>query len=467
MVRGTAVEQFRIRVRRALERGESYPARGATNKAILEEIRNEVESARTADPVRPTRKAKRPRSGGVSALAEESEPAPDQVALDHAPDQVALDHAPDQVALDYAPDQVATLTPQGRGGKRTHSGSHWAEKRSEKEACEEQVLRDAMATVTETGEVSAGLTLLRQSVPMLLVRSFNSIEAMLKTCVRPKHQLWALPDLTAENVVLWPWQSQLWELLAGAPVARRIIWVAGGHDTGKSHMYNYLVANYKYGVYAAGKSASFDSCVYGYRGEGCILWDLPRTFEYDKFGDSLAYAIEKFSDFGRLLTSKKYQGRSEHVRGHVVVFANRECLEALEHRSIVNMTAQRPVNMAVVDETVAPSSKRSKRARGDETVERSPIGHGQGRPDEALEEGCGWVRTMSGWEQRPVTFASLKPNGALRPSWPVPAEEISPTQPFVPQRPVVYDLDASGDDSDCSIASRPSRWPHRRPSART
>jgi hypothetical protein len=106
MVRGTAVEQFRIRVRRALERGESYPARGA-NKAILEEIRNEVESARTADPVRPTRKAKRPRSGGVGALAEESEPAPDQVALDHAPDQVALDHAPDQVALDHAPDQVA------------------------------------------------------------------------------------------------------------------------------------------------------------------------------------------------------------------------------------------------------------------------------------------------------------------------------------------------------------------------
>ena len=93
MVRGTAVEQFRIRVRRALERGESYPARGATNKAILEEIRNEVESARTADPVRPTRKAKRPRSGGVGALAEESEPAPDQVALDHAPDQVALDQA--------------------------------------------------------------------------------------------------------------------------------------------------------------------------------------------------------------------------------------------------------------------------------------------------------------------------------------------------------------------------------------
>jgi hypothetical protein len=46
MVNGTAEEQFRARARRALEAGEPYPARGAKNKAILEEVRKEVARAR-------------------------------------------------------------------------------------------------------------------------------------------------------------------------------------------------------------------------------------------------------------------------------------------------------------------------------------------------------------------------------------------------------------------------------------
>ena len=45
MVNGTAEEQFRIRARRALEAGEPYAARGEKNKAILEEIREEVKRA--------------------------------------------------------------------------------------------------------------------------------------------------------------------------------------------------------------------------------------------------------------------------------------------------------------------------------------------------------------------------------------------------------------------------------------
>ena len=42
MVSGTAEEQFRYHARRALEAGDDYTARGAKNKAILEEIRAEI-----------------------------------------------------------------------------------------------------------------------------------------------------------------------------------------------------------------------------------------------------------------------------------------------------------------------------------------------------------------------------------------------------------------------------------------
>ena len=45
MVNGTAEEQFRIRSRRALEAGDPYTARGEKNKAILEEVREEVKRA--------------------------------------------------------------------------------------------------------------------------------------------------------------------------------------------------------------------------------------------------------------------------------------------------------------------------------------------------------------------------------------------------------------------------------------
>ena len=43
MVRGTAADQFRVRARKALERGESFVARGEVNKAILEEVRAELQ----------------------------------------------------------------------------------------------------------------------------------------------------------------------------------------------------------------------------------------------------------------------------------------------------------------------------------------------------------------------------------------------------------------------------------------
>jgi len=142
---------------------------------------------------------------------------------------------------------------------------------------------------------------------------------------------------TNENTTLNAWQSELWSLISEQPKARRIIWVYGDVNTGKSFMFNYIQDNFKYELYSAGQSASLDNVIYGYDGEGVIAWDLPKNFNFgnEELVNSLTSVIEKFSDFGQILTSKKYSGKKQRVLGHTLVFSNREPLEQLQHRDLV------------------------------------------------------------------------------------------------------------------------------------
>ncbi len=57
-------------------------------------------------------------------------------------------------------------------------------------------------------------------------------------------------------------------------------------------------------------------------------------------GDHLASTIEKFSDFGQTLTSRKYKGKKIDVLGHVIVFSNRHCLDQLSHRDIIRINTR-------------------------------------------------------------------------------------------------------------------------------
>jgi len=142
---------------------------------------------------------------------------------------------------------------------------------------------------------------------------------------------------TSENTKLSRWQEQLWNLINEQPKNRRIIWVYGKPNSGKSFMFNYIQDNFTKELYSAGQSASADNIIYGYDGEGVIAWDLPKNFNFnnDELVNSLTSVIEKFSDFGQILTSKKYAGKKQRVLGHTLVFSNREPLEQLQHRDLV------------------------------------------------------------------------------------------------------------------------------------
>ena len=150
----------------------------------------------------------------------------------------------------------------------------------------------------------------------------------------PKYLKFIIPKPLKENVTLKSWQKELWDIVHTIPKQRRIIWIKGQYGVGKSFMLSYIETNYRYGVYNAGQSVSYDNVVYGYKEEGVICWDIPKTFDWKNLENALCNIIEKFSDVGQVLTSKKYTGHKVEVVGHTIVFSNEEPPAGIRHRDV-------------------------------------------------------------------------------------------------------------------------------------
>lgn len=188
----------------------------------------------------------------------------------------------------------------------------------------------------EQGNLIEALDDIKNIDPMKYIQYKEQIKANLttenKTIIK-----YDLPNFNIENVTLNEQQQKVWDLLQEIPKTRRIIWVSGDYGSGKSFLYNYINANHKYRLYNAGSSASMDNVVYGYDEEGVIAWDLPRTFDFETLGNSISAVIEKFSDFGQTISSKKYNGKTQYVRGHCLVFSNSKPLDTLLHRDVIHI----------------------------------------------------------------------------------------------------------------------------------
>ena len=209
-----------------------------------------------------------------------------------------------------------------------------AKKIKNKNADNQQILD--IITIAEQGDADEALAQLKQIDPMKYLQYKETFKTNLQTenKVRKKY---TPPDLSKEAVNLKPKQQQVWDLLQTTPKQRRIIWITGNYGSGKSFLYNYIKTNHEYGMYDAGQTASLDNLAYGYDEEGVIAWDLPRTFNFTELGNPIANVIEKFSDFGQSITSKKYNGKTQRVLGHAIVFSNHPPLDILKHRDIIHI----------------------------------------------------------------------------------------------------------------------------------
>jgi len=203
---------------------------------------------------------------------------------------------------------------------------------------QEQLNQDLSEVLLNDLSVEDNLLIIKSKQPAYYIQHSQKIKSVLEDV--PKDRF-TYQIRNPENTTLSMWQSQLWEIINSQPVARRIIWIHGQPNSGKSFMFNYIQDNFSKELYSAGQSASADNVIFGYNGEGVIAWDLPLNFNFGNIElvNSLASIIEKFSDFGQVLTSKKYAGKKQRVLGHTIVFSNSPPLEQLLHRDVVIINA--------------------------------------------------------------------------------------------------------------------------------
>lgn len=123
---------------------------------------------------------------------------------------------------------------------------------------------------------------------------------------------------------------------ARPPSARVIHVVKGAYRKGKSWLTQYLQAHFKPGVYTPNDSCSLKDIAYTYAGEGIILYDLPKQFDFSTQGRALARCLETFSNFGDPLRSTKYEGRLGKCLSHVVVFCNDFPTDLLPNRTVLH-----------------------------------------------------------------------------------------------------------------------------------
>lgn len=221
----------------------------------------------------------------------------------------------------------------------------------------------------QTGNTAEALQILLEEQPRDMMINGENIKYNLENLrIRKKFDI---PIYTKDNTIFKKWQQQLLNLVNTTPVKRRIIWVVGEPESGKTFIHDYLsnLENFEYGLYQAGQSVSYDNVIYGYDEEGIIAFDFPKSYDWLTFGDQAANIIEKFSDFGTKVSSKKYKGSTKHIRGHCLVFSNREPLEGIQHRDVVVIRASK-------EDSIVPSMfkiQNKKDIQVQQTTDNPPI----------------------------------------------------------------------------------------------
>lgn len=228
----------------------------------------------------------------------------------------------------------ASITYCKKDGQYLEYGTPSKQSNSEHQNKIDQVIAEAIENENTKEE---NIEFIRKSLPSYWIQYKEQIINELQAKEIKHRKSWKPKVWNPKNTTLRPYQQRVWDLIQNEPLNRRIIWVSGRANSGKSFMFNYINQNYEYGIYNAGSTASLDNAIYGYDGEGAIAWDIPMSYDFETYGDALAATIEKFSDYGQHMTSRKYKGKRIQVVGHVIVFSNHPPIKQLSHRDVIHI----------------------------------------------------------------------------------------------------------------------------------
>ena len=228
----------------------------------------------------------------------------------------------------------ASITYCKKDGKYLEYGTPAKQSECEHQSKIDKVIAEAIENEDTKEE---NIEFISKALPSYWLLNKEAIINRLQDKEQQHRKSWKPKVWDTTNTTLRPYQQSIWDLIQSEPKNRRIIWVSGRANSGKSFMFNYINQNYEYGIYSAGSTASLDNAVYGYDGEGAIAWDIPMNYDFENFGDALAATVEKFSDYGQYMTSRKYKGKRIQVKGHVIVFSNHAPIKQLKHRDVIHI----------------------------------------------------------------------------------------------------------------------------------
>nr|WAE42457.1 MAG: replication associated protein [Cressdnaviricota sp.] len=121
-------------------------------------------------------------------------------------------------------------------------------------------------------------------------------------------------DVPIPHLVLYPWQSEMTEILSGPIVQRAVYWIwSAASKTGKSTFLQYCLANYDVLL-----GRDYANTVRAYDGQSIIWFDLTRA---ESDADVPYSALELLSNQTYHL-STKYDPIQKYISAHVVVTAN-------------------------------------------------------------------------------------------------------------------------------------------------
>jgi len=154
------------------------------------------------------------------------------------------------------------------------------------------------------------------------VEAYAKHAGFVETCVRNKKDSDGFEAFTKEhgddNLVMYKWQSQLYDLLTKTtPHPRKIYWYVdpiGG--AGKSTFCNVFMARHKAVCFFGGR---LNDLSYAYDREPVVFFDLARSG-----ANEYLYGFMEQLKNGRIFSSKYQSGFKYFRRPHVVVFSNEE-----------------------------------------------------------------------------------------------------------------------------------------------
>ena len=139
------------------------------------------------------------------------------------------------------------------------------------------------------------------------------------------------------EIQLLPWQTLLLSYLNERPERRRLFWVCGEPNSGKTTFSNWLENpdNYDGGILNLGACDNVVNALHNYRTEAVVCLDYPMSFDWARKSEAVSTVCECFSEFGSNRQSTKYMGRRITICCHLVVFSNRMPIIEVRHRNVV------------------------------------------------------------------------------------------------------------------------------------